>query len=164
MKKHSHFGPKCGPCGANLSPAVAGLNFRAGEVYLFHRSDSRCPGSSSLWGQYDKHYRGRLYLESSSHNLRTFRHWHILPEEYRYCRRASRHELRDYISGLIYNECHTRLSTWPAFCHEEFSFVKGGAVTRLIAGGRGGWKEGFHTGNQYKSLCYTVKNSYICFA
>ena len=49
MKKHSHFGPKCGPCGANLSPAVAGLNFRAGEVYLFHRSDSRCPGSSSLW-------------------------------------------------------------------------------------------------------------------
>lgn len=77
MKKHSHFGPKCGPCGASLRPAVAGLNFRAGEVYLFHRSDSRCPGSSSLWGQYDKHYRGRLYLESSSHNLRTFRHWHI---------------------------------------------------------------------------------------
>ena len=53
----------------------------------------------------------RLSLESSSHNLRSFRHWHILPEEYRYCRRASRHELRDYISGLIYNECHTRLST-----------------------------------------------------
>ena len=69
MKKHSLFGPKCGPCGANLRPAVAGLNFRAGEVYLFHCSDSRCPGSSSLWGQYDKQYLGRLYLESSSHNL-----------------------------------------------------------------------------------------------
>ena len=140
MQKHSLFGPKCGPCGVSLRPAVAGLNFRAGEVYLFHRSDSRCPGSSSLWGQYDKQYRGRLYLESSSHNLRTFRHWHILPEEYRYCRRASRHELRDYISGLIYNECQTRLSTWPAFCHEEFSFVKGEAVVgpfRFFMGGGG---------------------------
>ena len=35
----------------------------------------------------------RLSLESSSHNLRSFRHWHILPEEYRYCPYAGRHDI-----------------------------------------------------------------------
>ena len=85
--------------------------FEIGELYLFHRKNSRCPSISSLWGIFNGYKEGRLSLESSSHNLRSFRHWHILPEEYRYCRRASRHELRDYISGLIYNECHTRIST-----------------------------------------------------
>jgi len=51
----------------HLYPAciVSEVKFHVGEVYQFHRIDSRCPGSSSLWGQYDKHYRGRLYLESA---------------------------------------------------------------------------------------------------
>ncbi len=85
--------------------------FQLGELYLFHRTNYRCPAISSLWGIFNDYKEGRLFLESSSRDLRTFRHWHIVPKEYRYCRRASRHELRDYISGLIYNECHTRLST-----------------------------------------------------
>ncbi|WP_418425848.1 hypothetical protein [Alistipes sp.] len=85
------------------------LRFR--ELYLFQRINYRCPAISSLWGIFNDYKEGRLFLESDSRDLWTFRHWHIVPEEYRYCRRASRHELRDYISGLIYNECHTRLST-----------------------------------------------------
>ena len=94
------------------------MRFRAGDVYLFHRSDMLCPSRSSLWGQYDKREQGRLYLESSSLDLHTFRKWHVLPSEYRYCRRASRPELRDYISGLIYSECHTRPSfLYPSNLH-----------------------------------------------
>lgn len=103
MKQQPLFGPKCGPSGHYFHPTVARLNFRAGEVYLFHRSDSRCPESSSLWGQY-KHYGGRFYLESSSGDLRRFVKWHILPPRYRYCRRASRSEFRDYLFALSWSE------------------------------------------------------------
>ena len=59
--------------------------FQAGELYLFHRSDMRCPSNNSLWGQYDKHEQGRLYL---------------------YCRRANRSELRDYVCALFWSEMH----------------------------------------------------------
>lgn len=104
MKKHPLLGSKCEPCRHYLSPTVALLNFRAGEVYLFYRSDSRCPGSISLWDQYDKHYGGRLYLESSSRDLQRFVKWHILSLGYRYCRRASRSEFRDYIFALLWSE------------------------------------------------------------
>lgn len=78
--------------------------FQAGELYLFHRSDILCPSRNSLWGQYDKHEQDRLYLESSSLDLRTFRKWHVLPSEYRYCRRAQRCELRDYFFALSWSE------------------------------------------------------------
>lgn len=80
--------------------------FQAGELYLFHRSDMRCPSNNSLWGQYDKHEQGRLYLESSCLDLRTFRKWHILPSVYRYCRKANRSELRDYVCALFWSEMH----------------------------------------------------------
>lgn len=78
--------------------------FQAGELYLFHRSNIRCPSRNSLWGQYDKHEQDRLYLESSSLDLRTFRKWHVLPSEYRYCRKANRSELRDYFFALSWSE------------------------------------------------------------
>lgn len=85
--------------------------FRVGDVYLFHRSDIFCPSRSSLWGQYDKHEQGRLYLESSSRNLRTFRKWHVLSFAYRYCRKANRSELRDYVLALSWSEKHNMQSS-----------------------------------------------------
>ena len=92
------------------SPLHSVPDFQVGELYLFHRTNYRCPAASSLWGIFSNYKEGRMYLESSSLTLCTFHHWHILPEDYRYCRRSSRSELRDYISGLIYSECHVRSS------------------------------------------------------
>ena len=43
--------------------------FEIGELYLFHRKNSRCPSISSLWGIFNGYKEGRLSLESSSHNL-----------------------------------------------------------------------------------------------
>lgn len=85
---------------SNRRNLVSRTDFRSGELYLFHRSDARCPASGSLWGQYDRQSEGLLYLESSSADLRTFRLWHALPSGYRYCRPASRSELRDYFFAL----------------------------------------------------------------
>ncbi|MDE6779080.1 MAG: hypothetical protein K2J51_06415 [Alistipes sp.] len=83
---------------------------KVGELYLFHSKDPQCPASSSLWGIYDKYEYGRLYLESSSRNQRSFRKWHALPKHYRYCRLSSRSELRDYIWNLSYSESRAGLS------------------------------------------------------
>ncbi len=104
MKKYLIHGPKSGPWGHHARHTAARINFRVGEVYLFHRTDCRCPASSSLWGQYDKVCKGRLYLESSSFDLRRFRKWHVLSPRYRYCRRASRSEFRDYLFALAWSE------------------------------------------------------------
>ncbi len=106
MKKSNSHGPCSGHpifLFSNTQDVIK-MRFRVGDVYLFHRSDIHCPSTSSLWGQYDKQESGRVYLESSSRDLRTFRKWHALPWEYRYCRRASRSELRDYAFALCWSE------------------------------------------------------------
>lgn len=77
----------------------------SGALYLFHCSDRRCPAANSLYGLIDKTSGGIIYLESSSRDLRRFRLWHRLPESYRYWRRATRSEYRDYIFNLAYYEC-----------------------------------------------------------
>lgn len=74
--------------------------FRIGDLYLFHTSNPRCPSSSSLWGFYDKRINGVIYLEHSSYNLHNFSLWHPLHTLYRYCRLATRNELRDYMYNL----------------------------------------------------------------
>ena len=79
--------------------------FIPGEVYLFHRTDPECPACGSLYGIFDKETSDAIYLESSSLDLLTFRLWHRLAEDYRYCRLAARSELRDYIFNLACNEC-----------------------------------------------------------
>lgn len=112
MKNHNRYSPpSCKQRGRRIrlypTTRISGFHFRSGEVYLFHRSDPRCPSSSSLWGQYDKQSGGCLYLESSSHDLRTFRLWHVLPSEYHYYRRSSRGELRDYVFALSWREKFT---------------------------------------------------------
>lgn len=77
----------------------------SGALYLFHRSDRRCPAVDSLFGLIDKTSMGIIYLESSSRDLRRFRLWHRLPKHYRYHRLASRSEFGDYMFNLAYYEC-----------------------------------------------------------
>lgn len=107
MKKHLPF-PTPGEirfsARVSVSCGVADATLQAGELYLFHSKNPLCPASSSLWGIFDKYESGRIYLESSSLNQRSFRIRHPLPPRYRYCRLSSRSELRDYIWNLSYFE------------------------------------------------------------
>lgn len=82
--------------------------FESGELYLFHRGNKRDTSNDSLWGVFDKRIGKRIYLESSSGDLRHFRLWHPLPKCYRCRRLATRSEIRDYVTGLIWTECHLR--------------------------------------------------------
>lgn len=82
--------------------------FAIGELYLFHPMKKYCPARSSLWGIYDKTEDGIIYLESSTLDLIHFRIWHRLPDEYRYARRATRQELRDYMYNLGFNDSQMR--------------------------------------------------------
>ena len=79
-------------------------NFVIGDLYLFHPTKKYCPSRSSLWGIYDKMEDGIIYLESSSFDLIHFKLWHRLPAGYRYLRRATRRELRDYMYNLGHND------------------------------------------------------------
>ena len=83
-------------------PETAG--FESGDVYLFHKRNSRCPPESSLWGMFDKRVGSSVYLESSTKNLRHFDMWHRLPERYRYCRHSTRSEFRDYVFNRAASE------------------------------------------------------------
>lgn len=85
-----------------------------GALYLFHTTDRLCPSESSLWGVFDKDTHGIISLESSSRDLQEFRFWHRLSRDYRYCRRASRSELRDYITNLTYYECLPRTRVYQS--------------------------------------------------
>jgi len=82
--------------------------FHLGEVYLFHRTDHYCPPKSSLWALLDKQNETGIYLESSSYDLRKFELWHKLPDDYEYCRLATRAELRDFSFALAWFECNTK--------------------------------------------------------
>lgn len=75
--------------------------FRSGEVYLFHGTNPECPARSSLWGMFDVKRDGVVYLESSTRNGKDFALWHPLPARYRFCRLATKIELRDYILALV---------------------------------------------------------------
>ncbi len=79
--------------------------FRSGELYLFHRSDRMCSSVGTLFGIVDRTHVGVVYLESSSEDMCRFRLWHRLPGSYRYFRRATRAELRDYMFNLACYEC-----------------------------------------------------------
>ena len=82
--------------------------FVIGDLYLFHPTKKYCPSRSSLWGIYDKTEDGIIYLESSTLDHIHFRVWHRLPDGYRYCRRATRQELRDYMYNLGHSDSHMR--------------------------------------------------------
>ena len=76
--------------------------FIIGDLYLFHPTKKHCPPRSSLWGIYDKKEGGIIYLESCTLDLRHFSLWHRLPHKYRFSRRATRRELRDYMYNMGY--------------------------------------------------------------
>lgn len=83
------------PCKSSFGYEIDTFEFLMGEVYLFHRSNVRCPRKSSLWGMFDKRVGTDVYLESSSEGaLCDFVLWHKLPDDYRFCRLATREELR----------------------------------------------------------------------
>lgn len=86
------------------------FRFRAGELYLFHPNNPRCPAKTSLWGFYDKRINGIIYLEHSSHSLRKFRLYHPLSPRYRYYRLATRCELRDYMYNIGYSDGKNKVS------------------------------------------------------
>ena len=88
--------------GVSLSAETA--RFETGDVYLFHKRNSRCPPESSLWGMFDKRVGSYVYLESSTKDLRHFMTWYRLPDRYRYCRHSSRTEFRDYIFNRTVSE------------------------------------------------------------
>lgn len=80
------------------------FKFKNDEVYLFHTDDPNCPGNSSLWALINEFDGYSLRIESYTTNLRTFTLWRPLPAIYRYCRLASRRELREFISNYAYYE------------------------------------------------------------
>ncbi len=77
-------------------------NFLAGEIYLFHPADPSCPPEDSLWGMFYEYGDGDVRLESMSCDLRRFVIRQPLPEGYRYCRRATRSELVEYMTALAF--------------------------------------------------------------
>ena len=80
-----------------LSDYIAADRFDIGDVYLFHKTDPRCPKGSSLWGMFDKCEDGKVFLESSSRDCEVFENWCRLPDDYVYCRLATRTELHQYV-------------------------------------------------------------------
>ena len=72
------------------------IEFETGELYLFSTSEYNSSEEECLWGVFDKTEPAKVCLETSSRNMVTFKKFVNLPPEYRYCRLASRDELRDY--------------------------------------------------------------------
>lgn len=85
--------------------AITETAFQTGELYLFHTSNPHCPPTESLWGIYHETTPNGLFLESYTADHRTFLLWQPLPRTYRFARRASRQELRDYTYNLALWEC-----------------------------------------------------------
>ncbi len=75
-----------------------------GELYLFNTRDAACPPDFSLWGIVSCVKQGAIILESSTRDNRLFNLWHVLPEDYIYCRLSTRSELYLYASNLSYFE------------------------------------------------------------
>lgn len=90
-------------CGAKMinDMRLKNTNFRFGDIYLFHPTDARCNSATSLWGVYDRtNPDGRIRLETATHDLCHFSRPTLLPGGYRFCRRATRAELRDFYFNL----------------------------------------------------------------
>lgn len=84
---------------------VKECRFRAGEVYLFSVADPLCGARGSLWATYDKSCGGEIHLEACTSDRRRFVLWHVLPGAYRYCRMATRDELREYMTDMAFAQC-----------------------------------------------------------
>ena len=71
--------------------------FAVGEIYLFRNQHNL-----SIIGVFDKCEDGQIILESATYTTcyREFFLNYAIPAEYKYWRRASRSELRDYMYNL----------------------------------------------------------------
>ncbi len=76
------------------------FEFEVGDVYLFHTDDPACPADSSLWAVFDKRVGDRVFLNSVTDDLMYFDTGYRLPLHYRYCRIATKAELRDFAFAL----------------------------------------------------------------
>ncbi len=84
---------------------IDNTNLESEELYLFNTSNPLCPPESSLWGVFDRYEGKQILLESESCDLRNFNLWKALPDEYNYCRLATRKELRQYMNNITIYEC-----------------------------------------------------------
>lgn len=100
------------PCRSFRIRGLETVDFRIGEVYLFHCNNRRCPSKSSLWAIFDKRIGNDIYVESSSNDLRRFRLWHRLPDDYVYCRLATRQELGNFMFALAWFESRRENKQW----------------------------------------------------
>ena len=83
---------------------IGNYRFEKDEVYLFHACDPDCPSDSSLWALINDFDGNSLRIESSTTDLQTFVRWKPLPAKYRYCRPATRDELREFATAYAYSE------------------------------------------------------------
>ena len=78
----------------------------AGELYIFSRCYPVRQDEKTLWGVVDCLCHSNIRLESCSTDLREFRFWIPLPDEYRFCRRATPAEAMEYGWECSYYESH----------------------------------------------------------
>lgn len=77
------------------------MNFECGEVYLFSIDDPACPPENSLWGMFGHiSDTGSVWLEAATSDLICFRVGYELPPHFKFCRLASRGELRDFAFNM----------------------------------------------------------------
>ncbi len=91
----------------------ATTRWEAGELYLFHPSDARCPAEESVWAFSVNTTESHFRCESMTFDLVQFLYWQQMPLSTLYYRKANRAELRDYIYNLAQSECEmVRGSLW----------------------------------------------------
>ena len=81
--------------------------FIEGDVYLFSRDDELCRTINCLWGEFSKIENGAIYLNNISTDCEIFIPGeHRLPDGYRFYRRSTRAELRDFSFNKSSYEVH----------------------------------------------------------
>lgn len=85
---------------AVIDQPLGNIEFETGEIYLFHKTDPDCPDDDALWALFGSRDADGIMLESCTDNLIDFSLRCRLPADYRYCRLASRSEVREYAVAL----------------------------------------------------------------
>jgi len=80
---------------------ICDMNFECGDVYLFNVDDPACLPKNSLWGLFDRiSDNGVIRLEAATSDLTHFYIGYELPPHFRFCRHATRGELRDFAFNM----------------------------------------------------------------
>lgn len=79
---------------------ITDMQLDSGDLYLFMPAPN-LPSGAGLWGIFDRRNEsGQICLEVDSPDFEHFQRDTTLPEEYAYCRQATRHELRDFAFNM----------------------------------------------------------------